>query len=169
MKAFKFLLSGSIGPFSGFRWEVGTWHDTGGDPACGHGVHACESGDLPFWLQEELWVVELRGDVARGRHKIVGAGGRLLGRVEAWDDTARSEFASACVGRVRELAARRPEAAAHLDDLEQVGSQASAAAIASLAARAAEAVDGADGYDAERAAQAVWLADRLGLEELLAS
>jgi len=168
VKALKFLLPGAVGPFSGFRWEGGTWHDTSGDPTCGHGVHACEPGDLPFWLQDELWVVELRGDVARGRHKVVGAGGRILGRVEAWDDAARREFASACVARVRELAARRPDAAAHLGDLEQVGPQASAAAIASLAARAAEAVDGTKGYDAERAAQAAWLGERLGLEGLLA-
>ena len=168
MKALKFLLPGAIGPFSGYRWELGVWHDTGGDPTCGHGVHACEPRDLPFWLQDELWVVELRGDVARGRHKVVGAGGRLLGRVDAWDDTTRGEFASECVARVRELTVRRPEAAAHLGDLERIAAQVAAAAIASLAARAAEAVDGSEGYDAERGAQAAWLDQRLGLEGLLA-
>jgi hypothetical protein len=174
VKALKFLLPGGIGPFSGFPWEPGAngpgaWHDTDADPACGRGVHACEVLDLPFWLQEELWLVELRGEIVRGRHKVVGAGGRLLGRIAAWDDEARADFAAACARRGRELAASRPEASGHVADVEGAMANARAAAIASLCARTAEAMDGRPGYDAERAAQAAWLAERLGLEAVLAS
>jgi hypothetical protein len=170
VNALKFLLEGRVGPFSGFVWtggedgRPGPWVEAEGDVACERGVHACARDDLPYWLQDELWEVELRGNVVRGRHKLVAPSGRLLRRVEAWDAQARAEFADACLARTGELAARRPEADGYLADLGRFQPHVGPAAIASLAARAAEAVEGRAGYDAERAAQAGWLAGRLGLE-----
>jgi hypothetical protein len=163
VRAFKFLLPGRLGPFSAFAWPVDEWVDVAGGLGCARGIHACEPADLPFWLQEELWEIELRGATVRGRHKVVAAGGRLVGRVEAWDEAAGDEFARACAVRLRALADRRPEARGHVDDLERFRPQVRPAAVASLAARAAEAVEGRPGYDAERAAQAAWLVERLGL------
>jgi len=163
VRAFKFLLDDRVAPFSRFRWPVGEWVDSSTQAACSAGIHACESGDLPFWLMEELWEVELAGAIARGRHKLVAESGRLVRRVEAWDQAAAGAFAEACVDRVRELAARRPEAAGHVADLSTWAPHVRPAAAASLAARAFEAVEGRDGYDVERAAQTDWLVARLSL------
>jgi hypothetical protein len=162
--AYKFLLPERVGPFSGFAWPVETWVAAGDERACATGVHACEPADLPFWLHDELWEIELRGPVVRGRHKVVAEAGRLLRRHEGWNEQAAVHFSASCVERVRELAERRPEAAGHLDDLAGWAPHVRPAAVASLAARAAEAVGGRAGYDAERAAQSAWLAGRLGLE-----
>jgi hypothetical protein len=163
MRAFKFLLPGQIAPFSGFHWPLAGWVTADAESPCQAGIHACALDDLPFWLLDELWEVELGEPVGRGRHKLVGRSGRLVGRVEAWDRATGEEFAAACLDHVRRLAARRPEADGHFSDLAAWSPQLRPAAAASLAARAAEAVDGRAGYDRERAAQADWLADRLGL------
>ena len=60
MIAYKFLRSGRIGPFSGYRWpEPGAWVDASGTDPCRRGVHACRTADLPWWLADELWEIEL--------------------------------------------------------------------------------------------------------------
>jgi hypothetical protein len=161
VRAFKFLLADRVAPFSRFQWPVGEWVESRDHAACTAGVHACEAGDLPFWLTEELWEIELAGPVARGRHKVVTERGRLVGRIDAWDTEAREHFGEACVTRVRELAVSRVEAAGYLDDLSAWAPHAQPVAVASLAARAFEAVDGREGYEAERAAQTTWLVGRL--------
>jgi hypothetical protein len=163
VRAFKFLLDGQLAPFSGLRWAVGEWVASTGPAACRSGIHACAPADLPFWLMDELWEVELAGSVTRGQHKLVAERGRLVRRVHAWDPAAREEFAQACVTRVRELARRRPEAEEHLADLASWAPHVRAAAVASLAARAFEAVEGRDGYDAERTAQTHWVLEQLAL------
>jgi hypothetical protein len=163
VRAFKFLLDGRIAPFSRFAWPVDEWVESSEQEACSTGVHACEPGDLPFWLMDELWEVELAGAITRGRHKVVAGSGRLVRRVEAWDGAAAGRFAEACVVRARELAARRPDVAGHVDDLARWAPHVRPVAVASLAARAFEAAEGRDGYDAERRAQMDWLVDRLSL------
>jgi hypothetical protein len=164
VKAFKFLLPDRVAPFTGFRWPVGEWVESGDELACAAGIHACEAEHLSFWLLDELWEMELGDSVVRGRHKLVARSGRLVRRVEAWDKGAGGEFSAACVERVRELAARRPEAAGHLADLAAWAPHVRPAAVASLAARVFEAVESQNGYDDERAAQAAWLVGRLGLD-----
>lgn len=173
--AYKFLLRGAVGPFSGFGWPVpsggepGAWVEADARAGCVSGVHACTVEDLPFWLLPELWRVELGGDPVRSRHKVVAPRGRLLGPVEAWDRDAAASFSAGCLERLRALAERRADAEGHLGDVERFAPDLSAAAVASLCARAAEAVEGAAGYDAERAAQAAWLARELGLEPVAAA
>jgi len=163
VKAYKFLLDDRIAPFSGFRWPVGEWVESTDQAACSSGIHVCEPADLPFWLMDELWEIELSGPTTRGRHKLVAPSGRLVRRIQAWDRDAAAAFGEVCVGRVRELAGRRPEAAGHLADLEAWAPHVRPVAAGSLAARAFEAVEGRDGYTTERAAQTAWLVDRLAL------
>jgi hypothetical protein len=143
---------------------VGEWVESGEEVACAAGIHACEAKHLSFWLLDELWEIELGESIAQGRHKLVARSGRLVRRVDAWDTQAGEEFSTACVERVRELAARRPEAAGHLGDLAAWAPHVRPAAVASLAARVFEAVESRNGYDDERAAQAAWLVGRLGLD-----
>src|SRR3712207_1858901 len=88
----KFLRRGAVSPFTGFEWTVRTWVTA--DPAltCVTGIHACRRSDLPYWLADELWQVELAGPVTPSRHKVVAGRGRLLGRLEAWDPGLMRHF-----------------------------------------------------------------------------
>jgi hypothetical protein len=173
--AYKFLSRGAIGPFSGFAWPTpaggapGPWVDA--RPA--EGIHACGRSDLPYWIDEELWVAELSGDARDGPHQLVASRGRLLGRVEAWPDVARA-FAGDCAARLRArvdavLAASGVPAAAaallrgYVADGEAAARAGNAAVAAYVAARASAVVAGsAAGFVAERRRQAAWLDRQLG-------
>jgi len=110
--AYKFLCAGGVGPFSRYAWPLprdgapGAWVISSGDAArCRAAVHACRVGDLPWWLQDELWEAELGGEVTAGRHKVMAARARLLRRVGGWDAECAQRFADACVARARDHAA----------------------------------------------------------------
>src|SRR5947209_9649189 len=101
MIAYKFLRAGRIGPFSGFTWpESGVWVSAGAttDP-CRQGVHACRPRDLPWWLADELWEIELKGRVRVDTHKIAAAGGCLRARLERWTPACAQEYGYACAWR----------------------------------------------------------------------
>jgi hypothetical protein len=117
MKAFKFTCRGAVGAFSGVAWPApGEWLEAGGDELCRSAVHACRVEDLPWWLDEELWEVELDGVGAAGRHKLSARRGRLVRRIEGWDADAAREFSEACAWRAhrRALDAAEGDAAATL-------------------------------------------------------
>jgi hypothetical protein len=110
--AYKFLCAGGVGPFSRYAWPLpragrpGAWVIAASDTViCRTAVHACRVGDLPWWLQDELWETELDGDVSAGRHKVMAPRARLLRRVEAWDAGCAQRFADACAMRARDHAA----------------------------------------------------------------
>ena len=66
MKAYKFLRAGRVGAFSGEAWpEDGIIEVDGPLEECRNGVHACRADDLPYWLDDELWEVELDGGSLR--------------------------------------------------------------------------------------------------------
>jgi hypothetical protein len=116
--AYKCLCSGGIGPFSRYAWPLprdgrpGAWVVApGGAAMCRSGVHACRPPDLPWWLQDELWEVELDGGVSAGRHKVMAPRARLVRRVDAWDDACARRFAEACALRARDHAAAALERA----------------------------------------------------------
>jgi hypothetical protein len=202
MFAYKFLRAGHVGPFSGFRWPgPGVWVRTGADLAqCRSGIHACRTGDLPWWLGEELWLVELQGDVRFEKHKVVALAGRLRSRIERWTPACAQEYADACAWRARDRAVQALARAGQLDAAEDVARSptlddllvlarrltaelpdsrisltiagdgavraltGAAPTSAYIAAHAALRVDGPAAYVAERAWQARWLVQRLGLE-----
>ena len=102
--AYKFLRDGRVGPFSHVTWPepqaAEPWvQRRGAGGVCSQHVHACRVGDLPEWLDSELWRVELDGDVAVDCGKLVAARGRLLARVDAWGPGAAADFAEACAAR----------------------------------------------------------------------
>jgi len=201
MIAHKFLRSGRHGPFSGFEWpEPGEWVRPGAEPdLCRNAIHACRVRDLPWWMSEELWEIELDGDVHVGEHKIVAPAGRLRARIDGWTAACAEEYAQACAWRARDCAVETLRRAGHrqaaselaacatLDELllaarrfatEMQGSRigltmAASGAVRALAglaptsayiaAHAALRLDGPAAYAAERAWQAQWLVDRLGL------
>jgi hypothetical protein len=154
VRAYKFLRSGAVGPFSGYRWTPGEWVDATDATLCVRGIHACRIGDLPYWVARELWEVELDGAVREEERKLVAERGRLVRQVEGWDGAAGRRFAVACAERTAEPF--RSDAMANAENGE-------VAVVGFIAARAAEVAGGVTGYSAEREAQARWLADELGL------
>jgi hypothetical protein len=191
--AYKFLAAGAISPFTRFRWpRVGEWVSARPDrePAW---VFACRRGDLPYWLEQELWLVELEGPVREARHQISAPRARLASRVQGWNAELRRDYAAACAFRAREIALPRlpRELAGRIGGLSDLSGIAAAldatpdsstiggflrdvAAIAPLDAAAASyvaavlaAAVGGDqaSFEAEREWQARWLSERLGLAE----
>jgi hypothetical protein len=115
MIAYKFLRSGRIGPFSAFPWpEPGVWVHAPRDlVACRRGIHACRSSDLPWWLADELWEVELDGRVELDAHKIIAPAGRLRSQIEAWTPACAQGYADACAWRAQERAVQALTRAGH--------------------------------------------------------
>ena len=113
MTWFKFLADGATGPFSGYRWppprgsrDPGAWAASTQplDP-CRSGLHVCREVDLPFWLHEELYLVDVDGQVLEYDSFVLVPRARLLRRVEAWGPGSAYRFSCECAWRVRDLTA----------------------------------------------------------------
>jgi hypothetical protein len=165
VRAYKFLRRDATGVFTGYRWPLpngspGAWVDAEVDP-CRSGIHACRPHHLPLWLGHALWVVELEGEIVDEQAKLVAARGRLVERVDAWDEQAYADYTRMCADRAHELA--------HAHDLEawdavvEPSIPEGGALLGFIAARIAEVIDGEDGYHRERGLQADWLVERLQL------
>lgn len=159
MIAWKFLRKGGVAPFTGLAWVPGAWMS--GRPAHGAGVHACKVSHLPYWVDDELWRIELAEPVVERPTQVEGARGRLLQRVTAWDPPA---FAQACAGRARGYAREAPSA--ELEEYARLAERAPAGTAGYVAAVAAVAARGNEGaFAEERAWQARWLQQTLALRE----
>ena len=165
MIAYKFLRPDGTSVFTRFHWPLpdegpGPWVDAGVDP-CRSGIHACRRADLPQWLGRTLYEIELDGDVEEEATKVVAPRGRLLRRIDAWDESTRDEYTRMCADRAHELA--RSEGLSEWDVVVEPSVPEGPALLGFIAARIAEEISGADAYHAERRRQAKWLVDRLGL------
>jgi hypothetical protein len=161
--AYKFLATGRIARFTGFRWEPDVWVEAAAAARCEEGIHACRVQDLPIWLDDELWEIELAGDLIAGERKVVATRGRLTRRVESWTPVLAREFGRFCLRRTRERVGFIPFLSGYVADVERFVSQDRTAIAGFAAARAAELRDGPAAYDDERRAQASWLAAQLQL------
>ena len=153
--------------FTGFAWPLpngapGNWVEAEVE-LCRSGVHACRSADLSYWLAPVLCEIELDGDVVAAGMKVVAPRGRLVRRIDAWNDETREEYSQMCIVRAGDLAASAPGLVGPWAP-PPAASAAGPALMGFIAARMAEAIDGIDAYVAERARQSTWLADRLDLE-----
>jgi hypothetical protein len=161
MLAYKFLSDGGTGLLSGFRWPVGEWVSVEGElvPARS-GVHACRTGDLARWLDDELWAVELDGELLEAGCFVLARRGRLVARVERWTPAVAAEFARVAVERRADLPGLVDDA--HRWDWDPPST---AYMAAHALGREAEArgEDYAAVFDEERRWQGEWLAERLGL------
>jgi len=165
MIAYKFLDTDGVAPFTGFRWPVDEWVETGGVELCRDGVHACRARDLPIWMGRELWEIELDGQVVERDRKVVAARGRLLRRIPEWNEGLLEAFGRFCSRRTRERVGFLPVLAGYVVDVDRFVAQRRFPIAGFAAARAAELRDGPDGYERERLLQAAWLAERLFREE----
>ncbi|MDQ3894570.1 MAG: hypothetical protein M3292_07895 [Actinomycetota bacterium] len=161
--AYKFLARGTLGRFSRFAWPVDEWVEATGPLApCQNGVHACRVEQLPTWIDEELWTIELGGDHLESPELVLARRGRLVERVPGWNGECWAEFADACSQRAQKAGGPYADEAATF--AEQAGTAQLVAVTAYVSARAAE-HRGADGFRAERRWQASWLRNRLALAE----
>jgi hypothetical protein len=163
--AYKFLAPGSVGPFTGYRWEPDRWVEVDALDPCRRGIHACRVRDLPIWLDAELWEIELDGEVVEQERKLVASRGRLTRRIDAWTPSLAQHFGASCARRTRVRFGHLPQLAGFVVDIDRFVADRRIPIAGFAAARAAERAGGPAAYEAERLAQASWLADELGLEQ----
>ncbi len=163
MIAYKFLDDAGFAPFTGFRWPPGKWVEAGGVDPCRVGVHACRVRDLPIWLGRQLWEIELDGRLVEREWQVVAQRGRLVRRLEEWNDDLLDGFGRLCALRTRERVGFLPVLSGFVADVERFVAEGRFPIAGFAAARAAELRDGPSAYEEERAAQAAWLAEKLRL------
>jgi hypothetical protein len=182
--AYKFL-AGGRSPFSGWQWDLpdggrpGEWVEVSGPlELCANGVHACTPGQLPLWLGQDLWQVELGGEILATEQVLVASRARLTAPVAAWDASCQERFGAYCVRRAGEMAAGYPPGGALAATVSALAGEVAAQAAelwvteagywaAALAGQLAAGRRDGPEYDrsfaAERALQARWLAAELHL------
>jgi hypothetical protein len=190
--AFKFLCEHAVSPFTGFRWPApGEWVSAPADRIAAW-VYACRPDDLPHWLSDELWRIDLEEPVRQARYQIASPRARLVERVTAWDPAMAQGYATACALRARDLAlpnlapalrdvlarateleaiaaaarqdGRRSQAAALVADAAENALHGGPATTSYIAAVLASSVGGGlSAFEDERGWQARWLGKRLGL------
>jgi hypothetical protein len=163
--AYKILDAGGVAPFTRFAWPEGEWIEAEAVDPCRSGIHACRPRDLPYWLGPELWEIELDGDVNEQRRKIVGRRGRLVRRIPAWNADLLRAFTGSCRAETKLQVGSIPILSGFVGDIDRFRSEDRHGLAAFAAARAAELFGGPLAYERERARQAAWLADRLGLAD----
>jgi hypothetical protein len=142
MIAYKFLGPGRTGPFSGYTWPApGVWvHADRSMVACRRGIHACRISDLPWWLADELWEIELDGRVQVDEHKIFAPAGRLRSRIEDWTPACAQEYADACAWRARDRAVQALLRAGHADAADELAARTTLDDVLHAARRLADAI-----------------------------
>lgn len=179
MRAYKVLTEGRS-DFTGWRWSLpegdrpGEWLRADGPIGlCVNGIHAASTEQLPQWLGDEIWEIELAGEVLEAEPALVSSQARLLRRIDAWDEATRRRFVEMCLARAREIAARYPDGLGLVEKIEHTVSWAGAAPAgyftAMLAGESATGRHAGPDYDAafmrERSIQAQWLRRELGLTD----
>jgi len=111
--AYKFLSSGAVGLFSRHAWPTptadapGEWVRVEGElQPCLNGVHACDCTRLVEWIDDELWEIELADPVVEADEELVASAGRLVRRVDHWNDESALAFVSHCIDSTVALTAR---------------------------------------------------------------
>lgn len=133
MIAYKFLSSGAIGLFSRHVWPTptantpGQWVRVDGEiRECLNGVHACAKAQLVEWLDDELWEIELDGSVLEADGLLIARAGRLIRRLDRWNNQCAGAFVGHCIDNTVALAAEM---------LSQAGREVEAEALTASRAR----------------------------------
>lgn len=160
MIAHKFLSPGGVGLFSDFTWpSPKVWVESSQSVEnCVHGIHALRREHLLEWIDDELWEVELDGKILESGGMLVAERGRLIQRVESWDEDAARSFADACARRSAGFAAEALRSAGLADDARSLELTADLPAVQRAAMDALDAVD-----DAAVAAVVAFAADMVSL------
>jgi hypothetical protein len=109
---YKGLNTDGASPYQGFVWplpvyEGGTWVAAGkwvtwDGPlvACASGIHYCTQSQVVHWLQPTLYAFEAAGETVNGGNKSICSRGRLLYKIDAWNEQTQRLFAAECAERV---------------------------------------------------------------------
>jgi hypothetical protein len=98
VKAYAFLGKDSTSYVTGLRWpSPGTWVERDDDA-----IRACGPADLAWWLDDELWEVELDGGVRDLGRALTARRARLVRRVEQWTDEVALDLVLACARQARD-------------------------------------------------------------------
>jgi hypothetical protein len=89
---------------------------------CRRGIHACRARDLPWWLADELWEIELDEPAVADEHKLVAGAGRLRSRIDQWTVSSGQEYAEACAWRARGSAIEGLRRAHHQQAADELAS-----------------------------------------------
>jgi hypothetical protein len=138
--AYKFLAAGRFATFSGVSWpEPGTWLDAGGElERCSSGIHALRAEALLGWIDDELWTCELGGAIEDDGDVLVAERGRLVDRIQAWNEVSAYGFARDCATRGRRLVVEALRGGGHEEgarELENLDAESFAATASDVAAR----------------------------------
>jgi hypothetical protein len=118
--AYKFLAAGRLAPFSGVSWpEPGTWLEAAKLERWS-GIHAVRVQALLGWIDDELWTCELGGAIEDDGEVLVAERGRLLERVDAWNEVSAHDFARACATRGRELVVEALRGEGHEQEAQEL-------------------------------------------------
>jgi hypothetical protein len=103
--AYKFLAADRFATFSGVTWpEPGSWLEASGKlERCFSGIHALRPRGLLGWIDDGLWRCELGGAIDEDADVLVAERGRLLTRIQAWNEVSAYDFARVCATRGRRL------------------------------------------------------------------
>ena len=168
-----FLGEGAVAFLSGFGWPRPVGHEPGAwvravVDAPREVVRGFPVEHLPWWLDDELWEVELDGSLVAQARAVAGDRARLLRRIDAWTPETARELVAACERRVRDA-----QLETYADDVllyaDDAGRPAAAAAVAAYIAAHALAGGEKDapgyeaGFESERRWQVEWLKQRLQL------
>jgi hypothetical protein len=146
VRTYAFLGPTAIDYVSGVRWPLpespgpGAWLETEADSP----LRGYPADQLVWWLDQELWEVELAGDVHETDRSVLGARGRLLAPVDAWTPDVACELTTSCAFTLRDRAIVALEADASRAAAADLGAAGDLDSIAEAAASAASA-DGSGG------------------------
>ena len=139
MRAYAFLDQAATDYLSGVRWPApddvgpGAWLELGTDSP----VRGYAADQLLWWLDQQLWEVELAGDVHDTGRSLLGERGRLLAPVDAWTPDVARELTTDCALRLRDRAVVALEADGMDADAAALGAASDLESIAEAAASAA--------------------------------
>jgi hypothetical protein len=114
-------------------------------------------------MGRQLWEIELDGELVEREWQVVAQRGRLIRRLEEWNDELLDGFGRFCAQRTRERVGFLPVLSGFVADVDRFVAEGRFPIAGFAAARAAELRDGPSAYEEERGAQAAWLAERLRL------
>lgn len=167
MIAYKFLRPDGTSVFTGFQWDLpaggqpGGWVDADVDP-CRSGIHGCRTTDLPMWVGQVMYEIELAGQIVEQPAKVVASRGRLLRRIDGWE-AVRDTYTRMCADRAHELALGATPPMENWNSVVEPSIPEGPALLGFVAARIAEARWGPAAYHSERSRQSAWLVEHLQL------
>ena len=179
---YKTLTANHKGPYSGFDYtpylpkhgKPGKWLPSVSRlEMCERGYHTTDAQHLVFWLEVEVYEVEVRGEILEGDDKCAAQQIRLVRKVENWNERTARLFACDCAEHVQHIWRKgypddnRPQAAIDtarkFANGEATAEEMAAAWAAAWAAAgdAARAAAWAAARDTARAAEEQWQLERL--------